>query len=160
MEDLERILTQQKFFENLNPAFIQFIVGCASNIRFKANEYIFHEGEEAKHFYIIRDGIVVIQMPLIAGKILTIQSLGKNDIIGWSWLFPPYHWHLNAVVKKDVRAIVLDGECLRNKCEQNHDLGYEMMKRFSYIVDQRLRAAREQVLDMYAHTSRYASVNA
>lgn len=159
MQDLEHILQRQKYLENLNPEFIRFIVGCASNVRFKTNDYIFHEGEEAKHFYIIRKGLVVIQMPLIAGKTPTIQSLGENDILGWSWLFPPYHWHFSAFVKKDTRAIALDGECLRNKCEQNHELGFELMKRFSHIVNQRLQSAREQILDIYTQTSRYANIN-
>ncbi len=72
-----------------------------------------------------------------------------GDILGWSWLFPPYRWSVEARAVQQVRAIKLDGECLRGKCELDPAMGYELMKRFSQIMLQRLEAARLQLLDIY-----------
>jgi hypothetical protein len=71
-------------------------------------------------------------------------------VLGWSWLIPPYFWRFDARVLEMTRAIALDGKCLRAKCEQNHDLGYELLKRFTNMMDQRLQATRLQLLDVYA----------
>jgi hypothetical protein len=77
--------------------------------------------------------------------------LGEGEILGWSWLIPPYNWHFDARAVELTRAIALDGKCLRNKCEQDHDLGYELLKRFAHIMEQRLQATRLQLLDVYGN---------
>jgi CRP-like cAMP-binding protein len=79
-----------------------------------------------------------------------LATLGEGEILGWSWLLPPYQWKLHAHALEPTRAIALDGKCLRAKCEQNHDLGYEILKRFAQIMEQRLEATRLQLLDVYA----------
>ena len=78
-----------------------------------------------------------------------MATLGEGDILGWSWLMPPYHWQFHARAVEVTRAIALDGKCLRTKCEQNHDLGYELLKRFCHIIERRLEATRLQLLDVY-----------
>ena len=79
-----------------------------------------------------------------------IQTIRDGDVLGWSWLFPPYRWNFDIRAVELIRAIALDAKCLRTKCDEDHDLGYEMMKRFSVILVERLRATRLQVLDLYA----------
>jgi len=79
-----------------------------------------------------------------------IETLEEGDILGWSWLIPPYLWRFDARIVEPTRAIALDGKCLRMKCDENHDLGYELLKRFAHIVTQRLQATRLQLLDIYA----------
>jgi hypothetical protein len=81
---------------------------------------------------------------------IIVATLAEGDILGWSWLFPPFVWKFHAHATKETRAIALDGKCLRTKCEQNHDLGYEFLRRFSQIVVKRLEATRLQLLDIYA----------
>ncbi len=71
-------------------------------------------------------------------------------MLGWSWLIPPYHWHFDAKAVEPTRAIALDARCMRTKCEKDHDLGYELMKRFAQIIEQRLDATRWQLLDVYS----------
>ena len=154
MDNLERFLKDHEFFQGLENEYLELLAGCAINTRFRANEYIFKEGEESNHFYMIRDGLVSIQIPLQSGGALTIQNVGKNDIIGWSWLFPPHYWRFNAIAKKDTKAIALDGECLRLKCDQNHELGYELTKRFAIVIEKRLEATRMQLLDIIINTKK------
>jgi CRP-like cAMP-binding protein len=80
---------------------------------------------------------------------LRIQTVGPGEILGWSWLISPYRWHFTGVVVLETRAIALDGECLRNKCERDPHFGYEMLKRLSQVMERRLEATRLQLLDVY-----------
>ncbi len=150
MRSLETILAEHPFFENLDKRHLEVITGCASNVTFKEGELIFREGEEANQFYLIREGRVALEVYAAGAGTITIQTLNAGDILGWSWLVPPYRWHFDARAVEPVRAIALDGECLRRKCEQDHDLGYELLKRFAEIITQRLQATRLQLLDVYA----------
>lgn len=119
------------------------------NVRFDAGQFILREGEEANNFYIIRHGKVSLEIFTQDRGPITIQTIGEGEVLGWSWLIPPYHWHYDARALELTRAIALDGKCLRAKCEQDHDLGYELLKRFAYIITQRLEATRLQLLDIY-----------
>jgi len=150
METLERILAEHSFFEGLETEYLKLLVGCASNVRFQAGAYLFREGEEASHFFLIRQGRVAVEIYAPQRPPIVVQTLEGGDILGWSWLIPPYHWRFDARVVEPARAIALDGKCLRSKCEENHDLGYVLLKRFAHIVDQRLQATRMQLLDVYA----------
>ncbi len=149
METLEPILAQHPFLKNLELQHLQLIVGCAANVRFDARQFIFREGAEAKQFYIIRHGKVGLETFVPGRGPITIQTLGEGDVLGWSWLFAPYRWHFDARALELTRAIALDGECLRGKCESDHDLGYELVKRFANVMMQRLQATRLQLLDIY-----------
>lgn len=150
MDSLEPILSQHPFLHGLNPAMISLIVGCATNVRFDANKLLFEEGDEATQFFIIRSGNVAIEMNVPGRGAVTIQTIGEGDILGWSWLLPPYLWHFTARATELTRAIALDGTCLRNKCEQDAPLGYELLKRFAGILEDHVAALRLQLLDIYS----------
>jgi CRP/FNR family transcriptional regulator, cyclic AMP receptor protein len=150
METLERIIVEHPFFEGLESYYTGLLTGCASNVRFSAGTYIFKEGEEANQFYLIRAGKVALEILAPHNKTLTVETLEQGDLLGWSWLVPPYIWSFHARAIQETRAIALDGKCLRGKCEQNHDLGYEVLKRFSQLMARRLQATRFQLLDVYA----------
>ena len=150
METLERIIEEHPFFAGLDNGFITLMVGCASNVRFKKGEYIFKGGDPANTFYLLRAGRVAIEVFAPQRKPIIIATLAEGEILGWSWLLAPYQWKFHAHAVDDIRAIALDGKCLRAKCEENHDLGYEVLKRFTGIMEQRLEATRLQLLDVYA----------
>jgi CRP-like cAMP-binding protein len=149
METLERILAEHPFFQGLATNYLQLMVGCASNVRFNAGDYLFHEGEDAQKFYLLREGKVVLELPVTKHEPVSIQRLNEGDVLGWSWLIPPYQWHFDARATTSVRALELDGACLRDKCEADHDLGYEVMKRFTPLIAQRLQASRRNLLEIY-----------
>ena len=81
--------------------------------------------------------------------ITTLQTVGEGDALGWSWLVPPYQWRFGARTLQPTRALAFDGKCLRAKCEEDHDLGYELLKRFLHVVTERLESTRLQLLDLY-----------
>ncbi|MGB2599315.1 MAG: cyclic nucleotide-binding domain-containing protein [Candidatus Omnitrophota bacterium] len=141
---LEPILKKHPFFKDLEQEYLDFIAGCASNVVFKEGEIIMKENEPADKFYLIREGMVAIEIT----RSITIQTLEGGDILGWSWLIPPYRYRFTCRVVENVRAIALDGKCLREKCEKNHDLGYELLKRLTGVFTQRLEATRKQIISL------------
>lgn len=149
MEGLERIVKEHPFFAGLGDEFGALVSGCAKNARFDAGQYLFHEGEPADQFYLIRHGRVALELTAPGRGAMTFQTLAEGEIVGVSWLVPPYRWTDDARAAGLVRAISIDAGCLRRKCEADHDLGYEMMKRFVPVLVQRLEATRLQILDVY-----------
>jgi len=146
---LENIIAEHPFFAELEPDHLALLAGCASNVRFQRDKYILREGAEANEFYLIREGRVAVEIAAPQQRPIVVDTLGEGEILGWSWLLPPYHWKFHARAAEAVRAIALDGKCLRNKCEQNHDLGYALLMRFSQVMTRRLDAMRLQLLDVY-----------
>ena len=149
MEDLKNILAAHPFFKGLNEEYFALIVGCASNMRVDAGKMIHREGEDADHFYLIRSGKVTLQMMTPNKGPIIIETLAEGDILGWSWLVPPYIWHFDAKAMDLTRMIALDGKCLRTKCENDHHLGYELLKRSANIMVKQLESTRLQLLDIY-----------
>lgn len=149
MKTLEPYLAEHPFLKGLESHHLKIIVGCASHVQFDVGQFILREGEEANKFYIIRSGKVAVELFAAERGSITIQTVGEGEILGWSWLIPPYQWRFDARAVEPTRAIALDGKCLRTKCEQDHDLGYELLKRFAHVIALRLEATRLQLLDIY-----------
>lgn len=147
MQTLKPILKEHAFFKDLEQKHFDFIVGCASNVRFQEGEIILREEEAADKFYLIRCGKVGIF--IARPQTITIQTIEEGDILGWSWLVPPYKYRFSARALEETRAIALDGKCLRGKCEENTDLGYNLLKRLVNVLTGRLEATRIQLLDVY-----------
>lgn len=150
MGTLEGALAEHPFFSGLDAGYLQLAVGCAANVRFNAGESVCRQGDEADHFYLIRAGKVALEIPVPGRGTVTIQTLGDGEILGWSWLIPPYRWRFDARAVETTRAIAFDGRCLRSKCEEDPQLGYELLKRVVARFGERLDATRFQLLDVYA----------
>lgn len=146
---LQEIVKAHPFFAGLDEEFSVLVCGCAKNVRFNAGQYLFREGEPADQFYLVRHGRVALQISAPGREAVTFQTLGPGEIVGVSWLIPPYRWSYDAKALELTRAIAMDAACLRGKSESDHDLGYDMMKRFMPILIQRLQATRMQILDVY-----------
>jgi CRP-like cAMP-binding protein len=146
---LEPILAEHPFFSGLLPEYLKLVTGCASNVRFDAGQQIARAGEEANSFYIIRQGKAAVEVFAPGRGTIMVETLGEGDVLGWSWLFPPYRTHFDSRALELTRAIALDGKCLRTKCEADPALGFELLKRVAGVMVQRLQAARLQLLDVY-----------
>jgi len=149
MQTLERVLGEHAFFKGLERPYLELLAECASRVRFDAGEVIFREGEPANLFYLIRRGKVAVETFAPNRGPIIIQTLGEGQVLGWSWLIEPYRRRFDARAVQLTRAIVLDGECLRGRCEEDHHFGYQLMKRVAHLMDQRLQATRLQLLDVY-----------
>ena len=154
MTTLEPILRKQPFFADLPDADLKLISGCAKNVRFETGEVMAKEGQAADEFFLIREGRVAVAIPSPRGGRLNIDTIDPGEVAGWSWLFPPYVWQFDLTAVTPVRALSMDGRCLRDKCDADPRLGYDLMKRFSHIMVERLAAARLQAIDLYGAESR------
>jgi len=149
VETMDQILAKQAFFADFPAAFADLIAGCASNCHFKAGEYLLREGDPADRFFLLREGKVALEIAAPARAPVVLTTLKEGQIVGVSWLTAPYRAEFDARAMEPVRAIAIDAKCLRGKCEADHHLGYEMMKRFLPLVVERLHATRMQILDVY-----------
>ncbi|MBI4423089.1 MAG: cyclic nucleotide-binding domain-containing protein [Elusimicrobia bacterium] len=147
--ELDSLLADHPFLQELPGRYHALLAACARNVRFPAEGYLMREGAPADCFYLLRRGRVAIEVHRPDGAAIGIQTIDGGDILGWSWLIPPYRWRFDARALDHVTAFVLDGACLREKCERDHELGYELLKRFAGIVTRRLEATRLQLLDLY-----------
>ncbi|SRR5713226_2370326 len=150
VQTLEPILAKLPIFAGLDKPYLELITGCAANVVFKDKDMVFREGEQANQFFVIREGRIALEVHAPGHGPVTVQTVEAGDVVGWSWLFPPHRWHFTGQAIGNTRAISLDGECLRGKCEADPRLGYEFLKRFSYVMLQRLEATRLQLLDVYS----------
>lgn len=146
------ILREHPFFHGLSSEHLAFAAGCGKNIVFDEGQAIANPGDAANDFYLIREGRVAISLAIPPRKPFVFQTLGENDILGLSWLIPPYRWTVSARAVQTTHAIALDGTCLRQKCEDNPGLGFILMKHLVQILAAREEAARLHLLDVYGNT--------
>ncbi len=149
MTTMEELLAGHPFFAGLGASAAQLIAGCASNVHFAAADYIFSAGEAASRFYVIRHGRVALEVHSPTRGPLVIDTMDEGEVLGWSWLVPPYRHFGDARAVTPVSAIALDGTCLRGKCEADTELGYQLLKRVTTVMYERLESARVRLLDLY-----------
>jgi CRP/FNR family transcriptional regulator, cyclic AMP receptor protein len=147
---LRDLIAEHAFFRDLAPRHIELLTEAAMLKDFKAGEVIFEEGDPANRFYIVRSGEVEVLSEADDGRAVSVQRVGPGDVLGWSWLFPPYYWHFDARAVADTNAIFFYGTWLRESCERDHDFGYVMLKRMSAIIIQRLQATRQRLVQLEA----------
>lgn len=142
---LERAVAEHRFFTGMTERQLKTLTAHAMQVHFDAGEGAFKTGDPANSFYLLQHGRVALETHS-ADSPVPIQVIGGGDVLGWSWLFVPYVWHFNARALRPTSAIFFYGTRLRQLCESDPDVGYEMMKRISQVVIQRLQATREQLL--------------
>ncbi len=151
MQTLDEIVTESPVFAGLDPEQLQLIVGCAQNAAFFKGERLFREGEAADTFYLVRRGRVALTAHVPGRGDVTIETVEPGEVLGWSWLFPPYTWHFDARAVEDAGVVAFDGACLRGKCDADHALGFELLQRFAQVMIDRLQQTRTLLLDVYGH---------
>jgi CRP/FNR family cyclic AMP-dependent transcriptional regulator len=144
------------FLAGMNNTELALLTDCAMVVRFKPGEIIFREGEPANRFYLIESGRVVVESKGAGGEPIAVDRVQPGDLLGWSWMFPPYTWQFSARAEAPTVAIFFYGTILREYCERNHSLGYELFKRMSAVMVKRLQAARHKVLPRHSCGGRCA----
>lgn len=151
--NIEDVLSNHKFLAGMDDRLIKILSSCASMRQFYPEQYIFRQGEKAEHFYLIRSGQIEVEAFSASGGPVIIQSLKDGDVLGWSWLVPPYQWRFDARVVKPTEVVSLDARDLHGIFATNHELAYELLRRFLVVVAERLEAERLQMVSLYgAHS--------
>ena len=145
-ESVEIRVQYHPFLVGLQPHHIRLLAACAMATKFRPEEYLFHEGEFANRFYLIEEGTVVLEALDPAGDRVLIEEVGPGKLVGWSWLFPPYIWHFDARAAARTKALFFYGTLLREYCSRDPSLGFELFKRMSQVMLERLQAARTRLL--------------
>lgn len=148
-ETMEELIGGHPFFAGLGADAIQLMAGCASNVHFAAGDCIFSQGDAASKFYVLRHGRVALEIHSPERGSLIIDTMDEGEVVGWSWLVPPFRYFGDGRAVTPVSAIVLDGTCLRGKCEADSELGYQLLKRVTSVMYQRMQSARVRLLDLY-----------
>jgi len=149
MSSIEDYLSGHGFFTGLDDGSIKFLSDRATKIRIKDGDVLFKQGEKADKFFLLRSGQMAVQVPALMGPMLDIQTLGSDQILGWSWLISPYRWSFQARALGDSELIEFDGSEILAHCEENTKFGYELFKRFAALMSERLDAARQKMMDQW-----------
>jgi CRP/FNR family cyclic AMP-dependent transcriptional regulator len=151
MRTIEQYLPDHPFFAGLDQEALAIVAGCATNVSFAPGEFLFREGQPADQFFVVRRGRVALQVHGPTAGTMVVDTADAGDVVGWSWLVPPYRWLFDARAVEPTGAVSFDGRCLRGKCDQDPHLGYELMKLVTQVMFSRLTAARVRLLDLYGN---------
>ena len=144
---LVALVAEQPFFNGLNERQFQLLAESAMVTQFEAGQWIFRQGDPANRFYLILEGTVLIESEVKDRGMIPIRTLGPGDNLAWAWLFPPYYMHFSACAVERTRALFFYATRLREQCDANHELGYQLMKRIAEIVVQNLNATQQRLLE-------------
>lgn len=144
------------FLAGMNPTQLALLSDCAIAVHFKKGQTILREGEMANRFYLIESGKAVLESGEKSGDRLIIETIGAGDLLGWSWMFPPHVWNFTARATEPTDAIFFYGTILREYCERDPSLGYELFKRMAPVMLRRLQAARQRMLSIQAGQEKLA----
>jgi CRP-like cAMP-binding protein len=149
MQSIEEYLSAHAFFSGLDDSFMKFLTSSVKAIQIKEGHVLFQQGKPANKFYLVRNGKISVQVPALMGPTLELQTLGEDQILGWSWLIPPYRWNFHARALEDSEVLEFDGSAILARCEEDPKFGYELFKRFAALMSERLDAARQKMMDQW-----------
>ena len=146
---IENYLSTHAFFSGLDDDFVKYLSDSARERQVEKGDVLFQQSKPADKFYLVRRGQVSVQVPALMGPVLEIQTLGEDEILGWSWMIPPYRWHFLARAVEDAEVLEFDGGAILAHCEEDPRFGYQLLKRFASLMSERLDAARQKMMDQW-----------
>lgn len=149
MRELPQLLREHPFFAGLSDEALALMAGCATNVHVDAGAYLFRVGEPADHFYVVRRGRVALELHVPGAGQRVLDTVEDGQVLGWSWLVPPYQRFFDARATQPTSVIALDGVCLRGKCDADPALGYALMQRVAQVMYHRLQSTQVRLLDLY-----------
>jgi CRP/FNR family transcriptional regulator, cyclic AMP receptor protein len=153
VQTIEQLLAEAKAFNGMAEEHLALIAGCAQNKVFEDGQYLMREGDPANSFHVVRLGRVALEIFVPQRGGVTIETVETGDLVGWSWLVPPYKVHLDARAVGTAHVVAFDAACLRGKADEDPVLGYELMRRFIPVIVERLQATRVRMLDVYGNVA-------
>ena len=149
-QSITEYLSAHEFFSEFSDDSLKFLCESSSTREIKKGQILFLQGENADKFYVVRNGRISLQMPAIMGPTLEIQTLGKDQVLGWSWLISPYKWNFQTKAEEDSELLQFNGTAILARCEQEPKFGYELLKKFAALMSVGLNAARLKMMDEWS----------
>lgn len=153
MKGLGQVISEHSFFADLAQKDRELVAGCAQMAAFKAGEFLFRNGTDAENFFLLRHGRIALELQAPGKDPYRFETLGAGEVVGWSWLIPPYKWQFDGRAIEDTSVVKFDGKCLRGKCDADPRLGHDIMKKFVKVLAQRFSDTRLQLIDVYGKQS-------
>ncbi|MFM9372701.1 cyclic nucleotide-binding domain-containing protein [Streptomyces sp. Da 82-17] len=122
----------------------------AQEVNYPEGTRLFSEGGSADKFWIVRSGAVSLEIRVPGRRPAVIENLGPGDLVGWSWLYPPYRWHLDATATTPVRTYEFDARNVRMLMDTDLAFGCAVSHWVGQVIAHRLQATRVRLLDLYA----------
>lgn len=149
MQTLEPILAQVEFFQGMKPEHLALVAGCAQNVRYEEGAFAGRTGDPADKFWVVREGRMALELHSPTRGVVCIGTMEEGDVVGFSWLLPPYELRFDVHAVTPTRALMFDGACLRRKSLDDPELGYQLLTRVSRLMAERLEAMSLQLMDVY-----------
>lgn len=146
-EKIEKLLAEQSFFSDFSRKDMSFLASVGTLQTLPKNRILYNHGTPAHEFYLVLSGLITLQVPAIEGPVLVLQKVGAGSVLGWSWLIPPYKWSFQARADEDSELLVFDGQVVLARCEAEPAFGYQVLKRFSKLMSDRLAYSRERMME-------------
>jgi CRP/FNR family cyclic AMP-dependent transcriptional regulator len=146
---IRQLLAAHPFFHGLDEDTLRLLAGCATNEHLAADQLLFRAGEPADRFYVVRRGLVALDLSGPGTAHMVLDTAEAGGVVGWSWLVAPYRWFCDARAVEPTDVVAFDASCLRDKCAADPALGYELMQRVVRVMLHRLQASRVRLLDLY-----------
>jgi len=144
------VLGAQAFMRGMPPAQLAKLAELCEHVSIPSRERLFDEGSRADRFWLIDAGQVTLDANVPGQGRVIIETLGRGDVVGLSWMLPPYQWRFGAVATQPTQAFAFDAAAVRAACDADPVLGYEISRRFSAAVVQRLQATRARLIEVCA----------
>jgi CRP/FNR family cyclic AMP-dependent transcriptional regulator len=144
--DIREIIAESRLFAGMPDAAIDFLAAHSVRKHLDAGQVLFHHGARADRFYLMLDGHLSLEVPAIEGPSLQLQDIGPGQTAGWSWAIPPHRWHFQARAKTGIDYLEFDGDAVLANCEADPEFGYQVIRRFSTLMSERLDFARQRFM--------------
>lgn len=143
---VRQTIADSRFFAGLDDSALDFLASHCKKRELAAGQVLFHQGKRANQFFLLLDGHLSLGIPALEGPALELQDIGPGQIAGWSWLMPPNLWNFQARARTAIEFLEFDGVAILAHCEAEPRFGYELVKRFSALMSERLQFARQKMM--------------
>lgn len=139
-------LSAHPFLHGMAPDQLGILAEAARHVTFPARHRLFEDGGNATRFWLIQSGHVWLDLNIPGEGPVVIETIGMGELLGWSWLFPPYKWAFGAVAANAVEAFEFDAPTVRELCAADPGLNYEFNQRITRVLAKRLQATRIRLI--------------
>jgi CRP/FNR family transcriptional regulator, cyclic AMP receptor protein len=146
-------LSAHPFLHGMSDDQLGLLAEVASDVTFPARHRLFEDGGNANRFWLIQSGHVHLDLQVPGEGPVVIETIGMGELLGWSWLFPPFRWAFGAVAVTAVEAFEFDAPAVREACAADPGLGYELNQRVTRVLAKRLQATRIRLISRSGYAS-------
>jgi CRP-like cAMP-binding protein len=147
------LLEGQGFFAGVSEGVAATIGELTSERKAGIDELLFRQGDPAERFFLVKSGLVAVELYAPGRDPIVVEQVYDGDVVGWSWLVPPYRWSFDARAVEPSSLIEIDAAALRERFGVDPILGFEVMRRFIPVMARRLSSARERLVECVTEPS-------